>query len=88
MAEWAERGQKCPAMVPVPVLLLTHSVLGESVAFPLPGLRFQAQRDADMPGGCSGQFFQPAHGVKMRHLQKLQHPSVVRLHVLAQLGQS
>lgn len=31
-------GQKCPAAVPVPVLL-THGVLSESVAFPLSGWR-------------------------------------------------
>lgn len=31
-------GQKCPAAVPVPVLL-THGVVSESVAFPLPGWR-------------------------------------------------
>lgn len=31
--------QKCPAEVPVPVLLLTHGVVSESVAFPLPGWR-------------------------------------------------
>lgn len=30
-------GQKCPATVPI--LLLTHGVVSESVAFPLPGWR-------------------------------------------------